>query len=187
MLPGTHQVKKAAGRPHSLRTRGHQAGGEFGLRGGASSLLRATVVPTRIFGVLCRCWKPTATISNSQHAVGFGRPVGRGPMARPDEDGVVCGRRAPRFRGRPLACGLTRRARAAAERRAPAARRALRATGARSGRRPWAVVAGSGRGVRPGSSGAEETLPARARVEQASTSGTAATVNPGSGSRLCDL
>nr|BAB25987.1 unnamed protein product [Mus musculus] len=42
-------------------------------------------------------------------------------MAGPDEDDVVCGRRAPRFRDRFLACGLASRARAAPERRASSA------------------------------------------------------------------
>lgn len=87
-----------------------------------------------LFGVLGRYWKSTATISNSRHAVGFERPVGSRPMAGPDEDDVVCGCRAPRFRDRLLACGLARQARAAAERRALAASRALRATGESAGR-----------------------------------------------------
>lgn len=39
LLPGTHQVEKVAGRPHFLRTRAHQSGRVFRLRGGASSLL----------------------------------------------------------------------------------------------------------------------------------------------------
>lgn len=89
------------------------------LGGGASphSRRRSRESP---FGVLGGSWSLAALSPSSRHAaVGSGWPLGSGTAARRMEDSVVCGRRAPRFRDRLVACGLPRRARATAERRTP--------------------------------------------------------------------